>query len=85
MEHHMKPSNQARPVADCPEDGLQSALERKFIQDYLQSKGYDRATISALPEEKAKTLMREACLYASLKLAEIESRAHLRASIHLPD
>jgi len=81
----MKQPDEKDFTMDCPEEGPQSALERKFIQDYLQNKGHNRASISALPEEAAKALMREACLYASLKLAEIESRAHLRASIHLPD
>ena len=69
----------------CPEDGPQSALERKFIVEYLAARGLSQDRLAALPQEEAKILMREACRYASLKLAEIESRAHLRESIHLPD
>jgi hypothetical protein len=72
-------------AADCLPGGPQSALERKFLEEYLERKGQSLSTISALPEEEAKALMKEACSYASLKLAEIESRAHLRASIHMPE
>jgi len=37
-----------------------------------------------LPEEEAKSLMREACRYATLRLAEVESRARFQREIHTP-
>jgi hypothetical protein len=37
-----------------------------------------------LPEEEAKALMIEACKYASLKLAQVESEAHFRETIREP-
>ena len=51
------------------------SLERKFINDYLEDKGYSVDKLMALPVKEAKQLMKEACRFASLKLAEIESRA----------
>jgi hypothetical protein len=62
-------------------EGPQSALERKLIADYLHSRGYYMPDLKDLPEQKAKSLMEKACLYAALKLTEIESRAKLRREI----
>ena len=57
-------------------------LERQFITDYLESKGYSRQDLTDLPVEKARQLRIGACRYASLKLAEIESKVKFRQSIH---
>lgn len=65
--------------------GSLSALERKFLEEYLAGKELSLAELKKLPEAEAQTLMKEASRYASLKLAEIESRAHLKDEIHLPD
>ena len=54
-----------------------SELEWKLITDYLNGKGYSRNDLQNLPEGEAYRLRVEACHYASLKLAEIESRLHL--------
>ena len=61
--------------------GPQSGLERKFIAEYLLGEGYLLSDLTDLPGQKAQSLMKEACLYAALKLAEIESRAKLRREI----
>jgi hypothetical protein len=68
----------------CSDEGPQSVLERKLIEEYLTEKGYRLSDLQALPERDARRLMREACRYASLKLAEVESRAQLRKEIHYP-
>jgi hypothetical protein len=81
----MEQPNDVQTTDECLEKGPQSALERNFIVEYLKGKGHRLETLSSLPEEEAKSLMKEACRYASLKLTEIESRAHFRDSIHLPD
>lgn len=65
-------------------DGPQSALERRLIKEYLRNKGYRIVDLRKLPKEQAKRLMVEACRYASLKLAEIESRAQFREDIRSP-
>lgn len=80
----MEQPNDKQIVDPCLEEGPQSALEKNFIIEYLKGKGHRLETLNQLPEEEAKSLMREACRYASLKLAEIESRAHVRESIHYP-
>lgn len=59
-------------------------LERKLIAEYLFNKGFEMADLQHLPEETARQLMREACSYADLKLAEIESRSRFRKKIQGP-
>jgi hypothetical protein len=65
-------------------DGPQSKMEKTLLEEYLQSKGYRFSDLCKLPEEEAKTLMIEACKYASLKLAQVESTAHIREKIRWP-
>jgi hypothetical protein len=69
-------------LANCLSSGPQSALERKYIEEYLQSKGYRLKDLQELPKEEVKRLMTEACTYSSFKLAELESRAKFREKIH---
>jgi hypothetical protein len=66
-------------------EGPESALERRLIRSYLKEKGHTLETLKHLSREEARSLMVEACKYASLKLAEVESRAHLVHNIHGPD
>lgn len=79
----------AKPVVSdvdrCASEGPQSALEKKFIEEYLAGKGQSLDSVHRLPPDEGRQLMREACTYASLKLAEVESRAHFRQEIHGPD
>jgi hypothetical protein len=56
-------------------------LEMMYIGQYLHEKGYSVRQLDTLPEEAAARLMTEASQYASLKLAELESRARLRKQI----
>ncbi|MDX1665088.1 MAG: hypothetical protein R3272_14950 [Candidatus Promineifilaceae bacterium] len=69
---------------DCLQNGPQSALERTLIQDYLMEKGYRLADLRRLPPEERRRLMKDACQYASLKLATIESTSHMHDTLHLP-
>lgn len=66
----------------CFSTGTQSALEQKYIEEYLQCKGYSLEDLKDLPKEEIKRLMTEACSYSSFKLAELESRAKFREKIH---
>jgi hypothetical protein len=68
----------------CAGEGPQSALEKKFVEEYLAEKGYSLEEVKRLPEEEAKRLMREACQHAALKLAEVESKVRFRKKIHFP-
>jgi hypothetical protein len=63
-------------------EGPQNALERKYVAEYLQSKGYRLEDLARLPQAEAQQLMREACQYAGLKLAEVEAKGHFRKKIH---
>jgi hypothetical protein len=80
----MEPTDVSKYVDDCSKEGPQSALERQLIEEYLDSRGYSLAEIRNMQKDEAKKLMEEACRYASLKLAEIESRAHFRSEIRAP-
>jgi hypothetical protein len=65
-------------------EGPQSKLERNYIQEYLRSKGASLESLGELPKAEQQRLMSEASQYASLKLAEVESRAKFRHDIHTP-
>jgi hypothetical protein len=80
----MDPKEISKLIDKCCEEGPQSSLERHLIEEYLDSKGYHLADLRSLPKQEAKRLMEEACRYASLKLAEVESRAHFRSQIRAP-
>jgi hypothetical protein len=61
---------------------VKADLEMKYIDEYLRDKGFSTRALNTLPEQEAARLMAEASRYASLKLAELESRARLRTKIH---
>lgn len=65
-------------------EGPQSSLERKYILEFLDSKGLSIEILDKMPEEEKEQVMREASRYASLKLAEVESRAKFRRQINPP-
>ncbi len=50
-------------------------LEKTHIQAYLSTKGYTLEKLKELPEAEAKALLAEASVYASAKMAEVETRA----------
>jgi ABC-type histidine transport system ATPase subunit len=78
----MKKSPQIKPDVLVFE-GPESALERMLIDEYLKQQGISSVKeLCKLPEEKAKQLRMEACRYASLKLAEIESTDRFQKDIH---
>jgi hypothetical protein len=70
------------------EEGSQShsdplaQLERAFIEEYLHRRGQHLNTLSGLPREQANALMKEASAYASGRLTEVETRAHLVDDLH---
>lgn len=67
-------------------EGPESVLERMLIESYLKEKGFASIKeLGKLPKEEAKKLMMEACKYASLKLAEVESTDRFQKDIHAGD
>ncbi|HMQ30740.1 MAG TPA: hypothetical protein PKD53_08415 [Chloroflexaceae bacterium] len=60
----------------------QAALERAYVEEYLRAHGTSLDQLTHLPGEQARALMREASLYASLRLTEVEARSHLVEELH---
>jgi len=57
-------------------------LERAYLEQYLHGLGYSLEMLHELPEDKADELMRAASLYASMHMAEVETRSHLVEDMH---
>jgi hypothetical protein len=53
------------------------ALENAFIDEFLATRGYTLHSINRLPPGDRDPLLRAALRFASLRLAEVEARAHL--------
>jgi hypothetical protein len=62
-----------RPVINA----LHTGLERALIDEYLASRGHTLRSMDDLPPAEREPLLRAATASATLKLAEIEARAHL--------
>ena len=67
-----------RPDPPAP----QTQLKRALIDEFLRTHGYDPANVSGPPNAELELLMKQACTYASGKLAEVEARAHFVHDIH---
>ena len=57
-------------------------LERALIDMFLHARGFDAQKLAELPEQEREALLKEASTAASVKLAEVESRAHYLHEIH---
>lgn len=67
----------AKPIENTePVEDRNAMLEKALIEEYLHEKGYSLEELKKLPAELAEKLMKEASQYASLKMEEVESRAH---------
>ena len=73
----MTPEPTAETVPVVP-----AQLERAYIEQYLHSVGHSLAEVETLPKAQATELMRAASLYASMRLAEVETRSHLVEDMH---
>ena len=65
-----------------PVEDRNALLEKALIEEYLHQKGYSIEGLKKLPAELVERLMKEASQYASLKLEEVESRAHFIKELH---
>ena len=63
-------------------DEPRARLEKIYLQAYLRAKGCTLQSLHELPDEEAKRLMTEASIYASSRLAEIETREQLLNELH---
>lgn len=57
-------------------------LERTLIEEFVRTMGHDPHHLADLAHEEREALLTEASVYASMKLAEIDSRSHFIADIH---
>ena len=74
----MKEKEYSPNFDECFDKSPQSKLGRLLIKRYLKNKGYLLEDLSKLPPEESRQLMKEACMHASLKLAEIDAKARFR-------
>jgi predicted transcriptional regulator len=72
-----KPSEQAELMEDP-----NALLENALIKEYLKEKGYSHEDLKKLPADLVEKLMKEATQYASLKMEEVEARAHFVKELH---
>lgn len=72
-----KQTDKAEPMEDP-----NALLEKTLIEEYLKEKGYSHEDLKKLPAELVEKLMKEASQYASLKMEEVEARAHLVKELH---
>lgn len=73
-----KPIENVEPV----DEDHRALLEKSLIEEYLQKQGYSHEDLKKLPTELVEKLMKEASQYASLKMEEVEARAHLVKELH---
>lgn len=59
-----------------------SQLERALIAAFVRARGYDPLTLADLPDHDREVLLKEASIYASGKLTEVESRQHFLDELH---
>jgi hypothetical protein len=59
-----------------------SQLERSLIREYLLMRGHDRDSLARLAGPERDTLLKEASVYASGKLSEVEERSHYVHGLH---
>ncbi len=72
-----------QPIHDTePVEDPNALLEKALIEEYLKEKGYSHEDLKKLPPEVVEKLMKEASQYASLKLEEVEARAHFVKELH---
>lgn len=71
-----------QPSDAAPLEAPLGHLEESLIEEFLRARGHARATLHALPEDMRLALLRDASVYASAKLSEVESRAHLIHDLH---
>ena len=72
-----KPSEQAQLMEDP-----NALLENALIKEYLKEKGYSHEDLKKLPADLVEKLMKEATQYASLKMEEVQARAHFINDLH---
>lgn len=72
-----------KPIFDIePTEDRNAVLEKALIEEYLKEHGYSHESLKTLPPKLVKKIMQEASRYASLKMEEVEARAHFVKELH---
>jgi hypothetical protein len=66
------------PGLEAPLGGL----ERALIEEFVRRRGYDPLRLDDLPEDERTNLLKDASVYASGKLMEVESRSRFLDEMH---
>jgi hypothetical protein len=72
----------ARRNSMSPLEATLGQLERALIEEFVRARGYDPLRLADLPEHDRVMLLKEASVYASGKLTEMESRERFLDEIH---
>jgi hypothetical protein len=59
-----------------------ATLERVLLDEFLSARGHTWPSVRTLDPDQSAALLRGASEYASLRLAEIESRAEYVSALH---
>jgi hypothetical protein len=70
---------------NSPIEEPHASLERLLIDEFLRARGHTAQTVSQLPAAEAAARISAAAEHASLRLAEIEARAHYVDELHRPE
>jgi hypothetical protein len=82
-EHPQAPRPSERhPRAEHPMEDPHASLERAFIDEFLRGRGHTVRSLAALPPDEMAALLRAAVAHATLRLGEIEARAHYVSELH---
>lgn len=72
-----------KPVVDVGSiEDPNAVVETALIEEYLKEHGYSHESLKKLPPKLVKKIMQEASQYASLKMEEVEARAHFVKELH---
>jgi len=62
--------------------GSRPGLERSLIDEFVRARGHDPRNLMDLSDEERQRLLKEASVYASGRLMEVEARSHFLDEIH---
>lgn len=68
--------------AAAPLQDPKAQLERQLREEYLRGRGYDDASLQALPPETRLAILRNASIHVAAKLAEVDARSTYVHDIH---
>ena len=57
-------------------------LERRIIDEYLRGAGHDPVALRSRGDAMARSLLTDAAISASSRLAEVEARSHYLRELH---